>query len=96
MIVCPVCKAQFTSSGASNGKQGNGCASNIFQKDGEWFIAGYYGSRLFDMDLWKFVPPLGQFGSFDPRKYEGEAVCDVCFQVSVNVKALVFVKEHGP
>jgi hypothetical protein len=90
MVECKLCKAQFPGHGA----QGHGCASSVYEKDGAWYVQGFYGSRLHDMRRYKFV---GLSGEMQPHPTEPvNPVCDVCVEVWVRMEAVVYDRECEP
>lgn len=92
MVTCKLCEAQFR----GEGTQGHGCAASVFQKDGESFVLGHYGSRLFDMSLYKFVPaPYPDHEKWQPTPTEPvDPVCDVCIQVWKDLDKLVLMDDQ--
>jgi len=64
--------------------QGDDCAASIYQKDGEWYVAGHYGSGHFDMDRLRFIANHPT-APLDP-------VCDQCLNERIAVGDLI----HDP
>lgn len=92
MVTCKLCEAQFP----GEGTQGHGCASTVYQKDGVWYLLGHYGSRLFDMNRYKFVAPQhpdDEKACRVPTEMT-DPVCDICVSVWQNLERLVLVEEH--
>ena len=89
MVECKLCKAQFSGAGT----QGHGCAASRYQKDGEWWITGHYGSRLFDMERYKFVPVSPEEEKCMPRPTENtDPVCDICISVWLRLERIIWVQ----
>lgn len=90
MVTCKLCKSQFD----GHGTQGHGCAAAVFERDGEWFVAGHYGSRLYDMMLYKFVKPKRLMDeSWCPvPKVQTDPVCDICISVWVRIGRVVLIE----
>lgn len=87
MVTCQICKAQFV----GEGTQGNGCACSVYEKDGAWWVAGHYGSRLFDTNRYKFV---GDGDTWLPNPTTPlNPVCDVCVSVWLRIESIVWVKD---
>jgi hypothetical protein len=93
MVECKLCKAQFP----GEGDQGHGCAATVYQnkEDLHWYVVGHYGSRLYDMFLYKIMAPKHeQDEGWLPIPTETTSpVCDVCISVWDRLKRLELVKE---
>jgi hypothetical protein len=91
MVTCKLCKAQFP----GDGTQGWGCAASVYQKDGSWYVTGHYGSRLFDMNRYKFVDPKNKGDeSWLPCPTENtDPVCDVCISVWLRLERILWIKD---
>ncbi len=61
--------------------QGDDCASSVYQKDGEWYVAGHYGSSGFDMNRLRFIANHPQ----QPQ----DPVCDQCIHERIALGDLV-------
>lgn len=77
MVECKKCRAQFPYSGSET--QGYGCASVLYKKDGKWFIHGHYGSRLFDMSIYRIIDN-GEPWDGAPTE-PMNPICDICIDV---------------
>ena len=89
METCVICNFSFG--------VGGDIASNVYEKDGEWFVAGGYGSRLFDLSRLKFTGKeladiTGRVYMKRPEK-PCSPICDVCVQVWLNCGIVVMDKE---
>jgi hypothetical protein len=91
MVTCKICKAQFE----GDGTQGWGCAASVYQKDGSWYVTGHYGSRLFDMNCYKFVDPKNESDDrWLPCPTENtDPVCDVCISVWLRLERILWIKD---
>jgi hypothetical protein len=87
-VVCEWCKNRFRSiipyDTGEKPTQGDDCAASVYQKDGEWYVAGHYGSGHFDMDRLRFIANHPT-APLDP-------VCDQCLNERIAVGDLV----HDP
>ena len=72
-VTCVWCGNRYRSSVPNDldrGLQGSHCASDVVQKDGEWFMRGGYGSDKHDMRRYLFV--------VNPPSAPADPVCDEC------------------
>lgn len=73
-VVCAWCENRFRTvfpfDSGEKQTQGDDCAASVYQKDGEWYVAGHYGSSHFDMDRLRFIANRPT-APLDP-------VCDQC------------------
>jgi len=72
-VTCVWCGNRYRSSvpgDLDRGLQGSHCASDVIQKDGEWFVRGGYGSDEHDMHRYVFVA--------NPPSAPADPVCDEC------------------
>lgn len=87
-IVCEECGIKYRCvCGDPKYKQGVDCAAQVYQRDGEWYLCGHYGSK-FDLNEYKFVYVI-------PYR-EADPVCDNCIQSWLNFGILRFVRELNP
>jgi len=84
-VVCEWCKNRFRAiffdETSEKQTQGDDCASTVYQKDGEWYVAGCYGSGSFDMHRLRFIANCPT-EPLDP-------VCDQCIAERVAAGDLV-------
>jgi hypothetical protein len=84
-VTCAWCGNRFRSviPYEQEGKQtqGDDCAASVYQKDGEWYVAGHYGSGHFDMDRLRFIANHPT-APLDP-------VCDQCLVERIAVGDLI-------
>jgi hypothetical protein len=71
------------------------CASSIYEKGGNWYVEGHYGSRLFDMNRLRFTGKV--FGGCLERPINNPGpACDVCIQQWLNCGVVELDAEMGP
>ncbi len=90
-ISCSLCDARFSLATPYPSTQGYGCASSLFSRAGQWYVQGFYGSRLHDMYRYRVVLRDGLHKI--PRR-QTESICDICVQGWLLTKQLILVDEH--
>jgi hypothetical protein len=84
-VTCEWCKNRFRAiiphDSGEKPTQGDDCAASVYQKDGEWYVAGHYGSGHFDMDRLRFIANHPT-APLDP-------VCDQCLTERIAVGDLI-------
>ncbi len=88
-IDCSTCDAKFKRTCSDT--QGYGCACVIYQHNetNSWRVHGFYGSRLFDMNVLQFND-LDSFSLPNPMRTM-DPVCDICVQSWVLQGCLILV-----
>ena len=86
-VTCSWCKSRHMM--IMNGPtQGVDCCAHVFERDGQWWLAGGYGSTVADMTLFKFVKK--------PPREPANPVCDACIRVLLSSGDLVEERELEP
>ncbi len=99
LVTCGVCTERYDSAvpetDSMPSTQGYGCASAMSEKNGEWFVTGYYGSRLFDMERLRFTgKTLGRRMERPATKVD--PICDICIQSWLDCGIVEKHSETGP
>lgn len=91
-ITCEWCGTVYA--GDPRTKQGHRCAASIFRRGDRFFLTGYYGSCVADMELYELNDQLcrtlsGFGGPLDP-------ICDRCITKMINCHEIWLVRQVGP
>lgn len=70
MIECSVCRKLHIPLFEDSKDQAMGCASEIFEREGQKFLVGCFGSRTIDGHLYKVLTD----------KYKLGIICDACIE----------------
>lgn len=82
-VFCVWCKTRYPH--GMGPTQATDCASVVYERDGEWFAVGCYGSRAHDMSLYRFVQ--------NAPAERADPVCDACLNVRLAGGDMVLVDE---
>jgi hypothetical protein len=102
VVRCVVCNERYdpaTPDGIGSGKQGYGCASAIYEKDGEWYVSGTFGSRLFDMQRLRFTGKTlaDVTGRVIMQRPDNTGpACDICVQQWLDLGVVKHDAKLGP
>jgi len=64
--------------------QGDGCAADIYLKDGEYYLIGYYGSKVADMRRYRLK---------NSTAYETGTICDDCINNLINDGTAILIED---
>jgi hypothetical protein len=73
-VFCATCGSKHEPLFDDAGTQAMGCASNIFERDGQRYAIGHYGSRIIDGHLYKVLT----------NSYIKGIICDQCVQKGID------------
>lgn len=75
MIECATCKNEFTPLFDDTYQQATGCSAEIYQKDDTYFMRGYYGSTIIDMEIYRVA---------SNTEFKKGNICDNCIEQLLN------------
>lgn len=65
--------------------QAMGCASNVFERDGQQYVVGHYGSLIIDAKLYKILT----------NDHIKGIICDDCVQKGIDDNQFELVNENN-
>lgn len=83
MVKCNTCHKTYKTIFEET-NQGHGCSATVFLRDGNFFLAGHYGSKIADMNLYQLkIEGNFQVGS----------ICDSCIESLISSGDAILLKE---
>lgn len=86
VVVCQWCSSRHRVAVPDSTTQGCDCAAAVFQRDGSWWLQGFYGSTVADLYLFKFRK--------NEPKERASVVCDECIQARIEADDLELVDDN--
>ena len=73
MVICRHCTMTFVALFTDDMGQAHRCAAHIFERDGNKFLVGHYGSTVADGNLYKVLT----------NKHKTGIICDACIEQGI-------------
>jgi len=84
MVTCANCGSKYEAF-YEDTEQAMGCAANVFERDGQLYVVGHYGSRIIDAKLYKILT----------KGFVKGIICDECVQKGIDDDQFELVNENN-